>query len=371
MTQIASSYRTEYMNPQVAHPARERSHKEMSIFHQLHKEILALHSSINNVKDLEEKSFVIGMGATQLINAAIYAYRKKLGSPDCKLAAVRPFYYLVPGMADRAKGYQFMATDSDDEKHQRIIEIVTFPRNPDGHLNLAASTETPFVIHDNVFYWPSFIPAWMKLLQQGADTTSAFPPLSLDISLFSLSKFCGLSGSRLGWAFVKDKEIADHMADYIYYSTHGLSVDSMYRALNILRFLNADRNVFQMFDVVSSTLLARWNWMRDLFRGSKKFQLAGEHGFTVCWIRCLDYPVIATSGGVDTPTRSCAWEFRKVGILARDGSEFGLTGHVRLNMMIHETTWKQVQPLLKELVTFDSLYSLIPSNSGANSAFSS
>jgi len=237
---------------------------------------------------------------------------------------------LVPGVvriSAGATGFEASENVSPSTPPDSLIEIITAPRNPDGFVNFTASTRAKFLIHDSVFYWPSFTP----------DTSK---PINVPLTLFSLSKLAGLSGSRLGWAFVKDRAVADAMADYIYYATHGITVDAQYRAINILKDIADDGGL--VIKHVRDTLKMRWDWIKDAFskQTPHRFTIAGADGFPVIWIKCNDFNV----------REGCVDVFGSVGIKVRGGGEFGALGYVRMNMMVHSVTWSQVQDRIKNLL---------------------
>ena len=324
-TDISSSYRTDYMDPQVWHPGNPDP--PPGVFGAIRKQILRVHEMVGNVKDIESYSMVVAHGATQMINGAIDALSQNQGLRLNVIAPV-PYYYLIPGVTRVAKGAAgFLAADEAlSLPPQSLVEVITSPRNPDGIKNTTTSTSTSNVIYDNVFYWPSF--------------TEMEGPLDLPIMVFSLSKLAGLSGSRLGWAFVKDPAIADAIGDYIYYSTHGVTVDAQYRAANVLKRIADDRGILLAY--VNETLRARWDWVVNAFaeQAEQHYAIAGTFGFPVLWINCLDFP------GKD----GCSVMFAQVGINVRSGGEFGSPGFVRMNMMVHDVTWGQCQERLQVLL---------------------
>jgi aspartate/methionine/tyrosine aminotransferase len=360
VTDVASSYRTDYQDPQVWHPGQPDP--PPGVFGAIRQQILRVHSMVGNVKDIMNKSMIIAHGATQLLNAAIDAFAKQQNT-HVSVVAVRPYYYLVPGVSTVAAGSNgFYATDSipAGTANTSLVEIITAPRNPDGVVSFTPSSSASSLIYDNVFYWPSF-------------TTDLSVPLDFQVSIFSLSKLSGLSGSRLGWAFVQDPNIANLMGDYVYYSTHGITVDAQYRASNVIKKIADDNGA--LFEYVSSNLASRWSWLSDAFatQDPVRFKIAGVYGFPVAWIDCVDFPSI----------EGCSELFGLAGMKVREklmciflyfslyfhffltfltplytqvraGSEFGMAGYVRMNMMVHTITWQQMQVRLTALLNTPS-----------------
>lgn len=66
-----------------------------------------------------------------------------------------------------------------------VIEFVTSPNNPDGHLKKAVlQGPTVRAIYDHAYYWPHF--------------TAITSPADEDVMLFTISKLTGHAGSRFG-----------------------------------------------------------------------------------------------------------------------------------------------------------------------------
>lgn len=110
--------------------------------------------------------------------------------------------------------------EAEDEEDP-YIEIVTSPNNPDGSLRGPVVNKSGGkVIHDLAYYWPHYTPI-----------TS---PANHDLALFTASKCTGHAGSRIGWALVKDPELAMKMVKFIELNTIGVSKDSQLRTARIL-----------------------------------------------------------------------------------------------------------------------------------------
>ncbi|WP_423797090.1 hypothetical protein, partial [Mycobacterium tuberculosis] len=64
-------------------------------------------------------------------------------------------------------------------------------------------------IYDMVYYWPHYTPIKYK-----ADE---------EIMLFTMSKYTGHSGSRFGWALIKDETVYNKLLNYMTKNTEGTS----------------------------------------------------------------------------------------------------------------------------------------------------
>ncbi|KAJ0890366.1 putative transaminase [Helianthus annuus] len=137
-----------------------------------------------------------------------------------------PFHRLMvqsyPLMTDYLKsGLHKWAGDAYKfNKEEPYIELVTSPNNPDGFTRQdAVKGDKGILIHDLAYYWPQYTPI--------------LSPADYDIMLFTVSKSTGHAGSRIGWAVVKDREIAKKMTTFIEINTIGVSKESQIRAAKI------------------------------------------------------------------------------------------------------------------------------------------
>ncbi|TQD70322.1 hypothetical protein C1H46_044143 [Malus baccata] len=89
-------------------------------------------------------------------------------------------------------------------RHGPYIEVVNTPNNPDGTLREAVvknRSDQGKLIHDLAYYWPQYTPITR--------------PADHDIMYFTFSKSTGHAGSRIGWAIVKDREVARKMSKFV------------------------------------------------------------------------------------------------------------------------------------------------------------
>jgi L-tryptophan--pyruvate aminotransferase len=245
--------------------------------------ILKVHRSINNVHLDERSTVVIGTGATQILLAAMWAYRE-LGCAS--VFAQRPYWYRFP---DMAKILQMpWSTDAG------AVQIVTSPNNPDG--NVSAKHLSSHLIVDACYNWPQY--------------TNPKPYLA-PVVVFSLAKATGHAGSRVGWAIVRDPHVAELMHLYVEQSSGGASVEAQVRAI---RLLSSPRRLKQVFKDGRSELLDRWHKIYDASMNScvannhASFRiLNGSYVGMFAWcslvypgdaaqIFCTDYGVKAMSG---------------------------------------------------------------------------
>lgn len=64
-----------------------------------------------------------------------------------------------------------------------------------------------------------------------------------DIAMFTLSKLTGHAGSRIGWAFVEDADVAQEMTHFVHEDSHYVH-DNMARAASILEYVVGTQGMF-------------------------------------------------------------------------------------------------------------------------------
>ncbi|KAF9626623.1 hypothetical protein IFM89_037416 [Coptis chinensis] len=156
------------------------------------EEIKRLHKLVGNAVT-DDRYLIVGTGSTQLFQAALYAHSSPDAHKPINVVSAVPYYSCYPTVADYLKSglYKWAGDASTYDKDEPYIEVVTSPNNPDGRLR------EPVVNR--------------------------------------ISKSTGHAGSRIGWAIVKDKNVAEKMRKYIEISTIGVSKESQLRAAKILR----------------------------------------------------------------------------------------------------------------------------------------
>ncbi|CAH9077818.1 unnamed protein product, partial [Cuscuta epithymum] len=154
--------------------------------------------------------------------------------------------------------------------------------------------------------------------------------------LFTFSKCTGHAGSRIGWAIVRDKEVAKKMTKFIEVSTIGVSKDSQLRAAKILGVVSDSCFSGDDFFAYSRNMLKeRWQRLRQVVKGSdlfhvQKYPILYCH-FSKAMIETL--PAFAwmktIKGEVD-----CVDLLKDHKILARIGTKFGVESNfARISMV--------------------------------------
>ena len=132
-----------------------------SLLPQLEASIRELHALVGNALT-DGRHIVIGVGSTELIHAAIYALANE--SARSAVWSDTPYYsgYVNPARFFRTSLYDWLdsATPPAATAARPVIELVTSPNNPDGHLRTPRVAPGPHrkVVMDHAYLWPHFTP---------------------------------------------------------------------------------------------------------------------------------------------------------------------------------------------------------------------
>ncbi|XVF53688.1 hypothetical protein PTKIN_Ptkin05aG0118800 [Pterospermum kingtungense] len=294
---------------------------------QFAEQIVRLHNVVGNAVT-ENRHIVVGTGSTQLFQAALYAFSSRTEVEPISVVAATPYYSAYPLITDCLKSglYKWAGDARSFTKVGPYIELVTSPNNPDGFVRHAVVNGSEGVyIHDLAYYWPQYTPM--------------SSPASHDLMLFTVSKCTGHAGMRIGWAIVKDEDVARKMTKYIELSTIGVSKDSQMRAAKVLKVISDgcerpnERDSF--FEFSHHLMAKRWKQMRQAVHESglfsvpnfppencKFFHRVFEPQPAFAWVKC--------KGEIE----DCQSFLRGKKILARGGKHFGVSSkYVRVSML--------------------------------------
>ncbi|KAH7857511.1 hypothetical protein Vadar_013541 [Vaccinium darrowii] len=296
---------------------------------ELEEEIKRLHRVVGNAA-VEDHHVVVGTGSTQLIQAALYALSPPDESEPTSVVSAAPYYSCYQEAADflRSGLYKWAGDARAFDKDGPYIEFVTSPNNPDGSIREAiVKRGQGKLVHDLAYYWPQYTPI----------TCCAH----FDVMLFTASKCTGHAGSRIGWALVKDKDVAIKMTKFIEISTIGVSKESQIRSAKILGVisdscLHPGSNNF--FEYGHRIMAERWGKLREVVGSGKIFSLpeypteyclfTGEFSEThpaFAWMKC------------NKNVEDIEKFLRGQKVLARSGKRFGSDpNYVRLSMLSRE-----------------------------------
>ncbi|CAL4951865.1 unnamed protein product [Urochloa decumbens] len=298
-------------------------------------EVRRLHRLVGNAAVDDGYHVLVGTGSTQLFMAALYALSPPAatagGSAEpMSVVSTAPYYSSYPAVTDFLQSGLFRwAGDANSFKGNTYIELVCSPNNPDGTIREAVlSSKSGIAVHDLAYYWPQYTP-----ITKRADH---------DIMLFTVSKSTGHAGTRIGWALVKDRDVAKKMTKFIELNTIGVSKDSQLRAAKVLKAVSdayelpEAREEHRLFDYGRRKMIERWSMLREAAAASGIFSLpeetsgycnfANETAATnpaFAWLRCDREDV-----------EDCASFLRGHKILTRSGSQFGADPkYVRVSML--------------------------------------
>ncbi|KAL0336113.1 UNVERIFIED_CONTAM: Tryptophan aminotransferase-related protein 2 [Sesamum radiatum] len=295
----------------------------------LEEEIKRLHKIVGNAI-VENRHIVVGTGSSQLILAALYALSDPLNEPNpISVVSAAPYYSSYPETTDflRSGLFKWSGDARCFNKEGPYIEMVTYPNNPDGVIREPVVNRADGkLIHDLAYYWPQY--------------TAITSPADHDIILFTVSKCTGHAGSRIGWALVRNENIARKMVKFIEINTIGVSKEAQLRAANILETVSLScqrhkpRDLENFFECSQLLMAERWKKLREVVNNNELFYVPKfpiqfcnfTRDFTetypaFAWLKCKE--------GMD-----CEKLLKGHKILTRSGRRFGSGAeYVRISML--------------------------------------
>lgn len=308
-------------------------------------QIVRLHNVVGNAVT-ENRHIVVGTGSTQLFQAALYALSPCAEAEPISVVSAAPYYSSYPLITDCLKSrlYKWAGDARSFSKNGPYIELVTSPNNPDGFARRSVVNGSEgILIHDLAYYWPQYTPI--------------SSPANYDLMLFTVSKSTGHAGMRIGWALVKDEDVARKMTKYIEINTIGVSKDSQVRAAKVLKVISDNSegpNEGDSFFEFSYRVMAkRWKQLREAVQQSGLFSVSDfppqlcmflnrvfEPQPAFAWIKC--------EGDIE----DCESFLRGKKILTRGGKHFGVNPkYVRISMLDRD---KNYETFVRRLSTIRS-----------------
>lgn len=298
---------------------------------ELEEAIRQLHRTVGNAVT-DDRHILVGTGSTQLYHAALYALTSPGGPEPVNVVSAVPYYSSYPEETNFLCSalYKWAGDAYTFDKEGPYIELVTMPNNPDGQVRgPMVNRNDGKLIHDLAYYWPQYTPITAQ-----AD---------YDIMLFTFSKSMGHAGSRIGWAVVKDKDVAIKMTKYIELNSIGVSRESQHRAAKILGAVSDSSQCIgaNFFEYGKSLMAERWTKFREVISRSRLFslpkymeeycQFSGEDTEphpAFAWLKC------------NNDIEDLEIFLRRYKIMGRGGSLFGSDPkHVRVSMLGDEETF--------------------------------
>ncbi|KAF8726004.1 hypothetical protein HU200_020585 [Digitaria exilis] len=293
------------------------------------REVRRLHRLVGNAV-VEGYHLLVGTGSTQLFQAALYALSPAQDGSPMSVVSPAPYYSSYPSVTNFLNSALYRWDgDANFFGGDTCIELVCSPNNPDGAIRKPViKSESRKTIHDFAYYWPQYTP-----ITEAGDH---------DIMLFTVSKCTGHAGTRLGWALVKDVEVAQKMVKFMELNTIGVSKDSQLRAAKIIKAicdgyeLSPSNEANRLFHFGQRKMAERWSRLRATVTASDIFSLPNElSGYCnfvkenvasnppFAWLRCHKDGVEDFEGFL-----------REHKILTRGGPKFGVDEKVvRVSML--------------------------------------
>ncbi|XP_038878565.1 tryptophan aminotransferase-related protein 2-like isoform X2 [Benincasa hispida] len=301
------------------------------------KQIVRLHNVVGNAVT-EGRHIVVGTGSSQLYLAALYALSPRDSSNPISVVSAAPYYSSYPLMTDCVKSgiHKWGGDAKAFDKDEPYIELVTSPNNPDGFVRYPVVNRTGgILVHDLAYYWPQYTPI--------------STPADNDLSLFTVSKSTGHAGLRIGWALVKDVEVAKRMIKFIELNTIGVSKDSQLRAAKVLEVVSdsceqagGSEYTESFFHYSHALMTERWRLLREAVKHSGLFSLPN---FSPAHCSFFDnnlgtQPAFAWLKCDRDDVDDCESFLQGHKILTRGGKHFGVgSKYVRISMLDREETY--------------------------------
>lgn len=307
-------------------------------------EVRKMHQLVGNAI-ADDCYIVVGTGSTQLFQAVLYALSPSDAPEPMNVVSTVPYYSSFQSVTDYLKSglYKWAGDAFTYDSDAPYIELVTSPNNPDGYfkepvVNRAGGK----LVYDLAYYWPMYTPI----------TT----PADHDIMLFTVSKCTGHAGTRIGWALVKDLDVARRMTKFIELNTIGVSKDSQLRAAKVLR---AVRDAYdgegsgtgeRFFEFGRRLMAERWERLSDAVQKGTLFSLP-DYSTSFCnfiketdtahppfaWLKC-------------EKEADCESFLKRHKILVRSGKYFGAgPEYVRISMLDRDETFDLLIERLLEM----------------------
>jgi aspartate/methionine/tyrosine aminotransferase len=297
---------------------------------ELREATIELHNAVSPIHgtELTQRELVFGMGATQCFHAALYAYRT-LSNSNLSVTTELPGYLEYRNLIDILHpGSSWIDIDEVTNKDS-TVEIICSPNNPDGRL-VTKRTDAKYVIHDNVNFWPFFFDKPEDYYEENYSDQQ--------ISIYSYSKILGFSASRVGYAFVKDKRVADLMRRYIVYNCHGMCTEGQLKCLKAVQYILQSPS--QYVETLTYLCQERWRMFIEAVdefnrNNALKLNLLNNSGPTA-WIS-LDIPAVDWANSMN--------------ILATYGPEYGASdNHLRINILSMPNEFHEFLSRLKSCI---------------------
>ncbi|GAB4237280.1 MAG: hypothetical protein Tsb0021_17120 [Chlamydiales bacterium] len=291
---------------------------------------LELHHEVAPWQKVDDSMLIFGTGATQILNAALFAVHAHKNAGKLKKQALylthqRPGYYEHILQADLCHPGRYRWVDPEFIESvdlEYLLECVTSPNNPDGKI-AKKMTNARYHLYDRVNHWDLFM----------HENFNDYMTETLEddlISVFSHSKILSFSGSRVGYAFVRDQEILKYMRFFVTYNTHGVCIDGQVRCAKALEYLLRNQLFSEYTEWIQDKLEQRWKQFSHLIEQTE-IKLLNSAG-PAAWVK--------------TPWNAQEYLSDNYNVFATYGPEYGATeNYARISMLcstneFNELIWR-------------------------------
>jgi aspartate/methionine/tyrosine aminotransferase len=165
--------------------------------------LLETHKLIKTLTGREYKHVLITAGATNALNA--YLYAKKTTSPtidDLCVFTNKLYYRMYPQIIEN-QNMIHLKHDTHQFDHSTDLAIIDSPSNPEGKLNKTAVAQG--VVWDAAYHSPTYL--------KDSSFLKTFPEHEAMVG--SYSKFSSINGIRVGWLATNDPVLYSLALDYV------------------------------------------------------------------------------------------------------------------------------------------------------------
>lgn len=268
------------------------------------------------VKFLEDKHqapVIITNGAKQSIGALFFAL-KKLNINNIFMD--KPWWSLFPPLIDMHGLNQ--TEDPYDSNHAYLLVA---PNNPNGDLNTHSYpySDSKYTIHDAAYYNHIYLKPEENLNPIG------------DVQVFTCSKLFGLSQLRVGYSVFHNTDLYNSVIQYMENMTVGVSVLSQMFALNIFQSMKEHPDLTKKFEFNSRNDITLNRIMVNSINESILTIDKCQTGMFL-WAKCHNMK---------------AFDEAKIAVV--EGTPFGMSGFIRMNIALPVNTIKEVVYRLNNL----------------------
>lgn len=193
------------------------------------QQVISLHKKYHPNIINKDTQIVVTNGATHALMALFHLVAK--GFKNNEIYIPSPFWFRLPAMAE-------MQNSKVVEHESATAALFTIPNNPDGIISYNNIKNYENVWFDCVYNWPWYFKDEKSWKNVPFNQESNSLP---DAVIFSMSKFSGHCGSRVGWVVVNNSNIAAFLSNYVEYDTSGVSAEAQTRCAAIIEtFLSSD-----------------------------------------------------------------------------------------------------------------------------------